>query len=72
MKFWQLGKVPTVIIFTLTRLYLTLQVHVDIDHPLIDISLDVFCNLWAVCNDGSAYFRMGICDDNPTGNYLII
>ncbi|KAL5257862.1 hypothetical protein ACHWQZ_G012714 [Mnemiopsis leidyi] len=43
-------------------------VHVDIDHPLVDISLDAFCNLWAVCSDGSAYFRMGISEQVPIGS----
>ncbi|XP_063675181.1 tectonin beta-propeller repeat-containing protein 1-like isoform X2 [Bolinopsis microptera] len=43
-------------------------VHVDIDHPLVDVSLDAFCNLWAVCSDGSAYFRMGISEQVPIGN----
>ena len=46
----------------------THQVHVDIDHPLVDISLDAFCNLWAVCSDGSAYFRMGISEEVPIGS----
>ena len=39
--------------------------------PQYDGILDLdflFCNLWAVCSDGSAYFRMGISEQVPIGN----
>eukprot|EP00116_Pleurobrachia_bachei_P002299 sb/3462561/ len=37
-----------------------LEVSVETDHPLVDISVDAFNNLWAVCEDGSAYFSFPI------------
>lgn len=50
----------------------TLWEHVPSDYPLASISVGPNRQVWAVGRNGSAYWRFGITESNPIGEYLLM